>query len=96
MRGLPEGLSALTALQTLSLSQGTGLRALPKGLSVLSKSIVLVRQRNVPVLHFAGHARRECGFIWNVNDEASGRKRFDVEDIWLAIGGVAGQQGPLE
>ena len=21
---------------------------------------------------------------------------FDVEDIWLAIGAVAGQQGPLE
>ena len=80
----------------LKLSQGTGLRALPEALSALNKSIVLVRQRNVRVLHLAGHARKECGFIWNANDEATASKTFDVEAISLAIGAVAGQQGPLE
>jgi hypothetical protein len=79
----------------LNLSQGTGLRALPEGLSALNKSIVLVRQRNVRVLHLAGHARKECGFIWNANDEAAASKTFDVEAISLAIGAMAGQQGPM-
>ncbi len=42
------------------------------------------------VLHLAGHARKECGFIRNANDEATARKTFDVEAILLAIGAVAG------
>jgi hypothetical protein len=62
----------------------------------LYKSIELARQRNMRVLHLAGHARKECGFIWNANDEATASKTFDVEAISLAIGAVAGQQGPLE
>ncbi len=80
----------------LNLSQCTGLKALPEELSALNKSIVLGRQRNVRSLHLAGHARKECGFIWNANDEATASKMFDVEAILLAIGAVAGQQGPLE
>jgi hypothetical protein len=54
------------------------MRALPERLSALNKSILLVRQRNVRVLHSAGHARKECGFIWNANDEATASKAFDV------------------
>ena len=62
----------------------------------LYKSIELARLRNMRVLHVAGHARKECGFIWNANDAATASKTFDVEAISLAIGAVAGQQGPLE
>jgi hypothetical protein len=62
----------------------------------LYKSIELARQCNMRALHLAGHARKECGFIWNANDEATASKTFDVEAISLAIGAVAGQQGPLE
>ena len=43
------------------------------------------------VLHSAGHARKECGFIWNANDAATASKTFDVEGISPAIGAVAGQ-----
>jgi hypothetical protein len=44
MRGLPEGLSALTALQTLNLSQCTGLRALIRNdtLNLLLSSVHIV------------------------------------------------------
>jgi hypothetical protein len=62
----------------------------------LYKSIELARQHNMRMLHLAGHAKEECGFIWNANDEATASKTFDVEAISLAIGGVAGQLGPLE
>ncbi len=65
----------------------------------LYRSIELARQRNMRVLYLAGHARKECGFIWNANTEATASKTFDVEAILLAIGAVAaspGQQGPLE
>ncbi len=67
------------------------LRALPERLSAQNKSILLVRQRNVRVLHLAGHARTECCFIWNANDEATASKTFDVEAISPAISAVAGQ-----
>ena len=62
----------------------------------LYKSIELARKCNMRVLLLAGHARKECGFIWNANDAATASKTFDVEAISLAIGAVAGQQGPLE
>jgi hypothetical protein len=62
----------------------------------LYNSIELARQCNMRVLFLAGHATKECGFIWNANDEATASKTFDVEAISLAIGSVAGQQGPLE
>jgi hypothetical protein len=62
----------------------------------LYKSIETARQRNMRMLHLAGHAKKQCGFIWNANDEATASKTFDVEAISLAIGAVAGQQGPLE
>ena len=62
----------------------------------LYKSIKLARQRNMRVLHLACLPREEGGFIWNADDEATSSKTFDVEDISLAIGAVAGQQGPLE
>jgi hypothetical protein len=44
----------------------------------------------------AGHAKDECGFFWNENDAATESMTFDVEAISLAIGAVAGRQGPLE
>ncbi len=36
LTGLPEGLSALAALQTLDLGGCTGLRGLPEGISALT------------------------------------------------------------
>jgi hypothetical protein len=62
----------------------------------LYKSIEMARQCNMRMLHLAGHAEEECGFIWNANDQATASKSFDIEAISLAIGAVAGQQGPLE
>ena len=44
-----------SGLKTLDLSFCDRMRGLPEGLSALNKSIVLVRQRNVRVLHLAGH-----------------------------------------
>ena len=59
-------------------------------------SIASCRQRNVRVLHLAGHGRRECDFIWNASDDAKQSQEFDVEAISLAIGMAAGAKGPLE
>jgi len=38
----------------------------------------------VRVLHLAGHGRKECCFIWNVNDTSKESKEFDVDAIALA------------
>jgi Leucine-rich repeat (LRR) protein/GTPase SAR1 family protein len=62
----------------------------------LYTSILFARQRNVRVLHLSGHAREECGFIWNANDTATVHKTFDIEGISEAIGKVAGPEGPVE
>jgi hypothetical protein len=62
----------------------------------LYKSIELARQLNMRVLHLAGQASQVDGFTWKVNDAATSSKAFDVEDISLAVGAVAGQHGPLE
>jgi CHAT domain-containing protein len=48
------------------------------------------------MLHLAGHAKRERGFIWNANDAATASKTFDVDELSCTIGEVAGQKGPLE
>ena len=37
----------------------------------LSTSIFLARERNLRVLHLAGHGKRMCGFIWNRDDAAT-------------------------
>ena len=47
-------------------------------------------------MHLAGHSRKKCGFIWNKDDAARESKQFDVEAVALAIGAVAGKNGPLE
>ena len=62
----------------------------------LYTSISFARQRNVRVLHLSGHAREECGFIWNANDAATAHKTVDIEEISRAIGKVAGEKGPVE
>ena len=62
----------------------------------LRRSIASCSQRNVRVLHLAGHGREECGFIWNAHDDAKDSKEFDVDAISLAIGMAAGDNGPLE
>ena len=62
----------------------------------LHSSIALARQRNMRVLHLAGHGRKECGFIWNASDSATAQRAFDVDAISLAIGSVAGRNGPME
>jgi CHAT domain-containing protein len=62
----------------------------------LYRSIQSARQTNLQMLHLAGHAQKELGFIWNANDAATASKTFDVEEISCAIGEVAGQKGPLE
>jgi hypothetical protein len=61
----------------------------------LYTSIELARQRDMRVLHLAGKSQVD-GCIWKANDAATSSKTFDVEAISLAIGAVAGQQGPLE
>ncbi len=65
-------------------------------LADLHSSIAQTRQRNVRVLHLAGQAREECGFIWNANDAATAHKAVDIEEISFAIGKVAGVKGPVE
>eukprot|EP00277_Geminigera_cryophila_P013459 CAMPEP_0179444644 /NCGR_PEP_ID=MMETSP0799-20121207/28080_1 /TAXON_ID=46947 /ORGANISM="Geminigera cryophila, Strain CCMP2564" /LENGTH=1038 /DNA_ID=CAMNT_0021231873 /DNA_START=47 /DNA_END=3165 /DNA_ORIENTATION=+ len=62
----------------------------------LYSSIESARQRNVRVLHLAGHGREKCSFIWNASDSATARREFDVDAICLAIGSVAGKKGPME
>ena len=62
----------------------------------LRTSIASARQRNVRILHLAGHGQKECGFIWNADDAATSSRSFDVDAMSLAIGSVAGQQGPME
>jgi hypothetical protein len=47
-------------------------------------------------MHLAGHARKKCGFIWNKDDAARESEQFDVKAVALAIGAVAGKNGPLE
>jgi len=48
------------------------------------------------VLHFAGHGRKECGFIWNASESATARREFEVDAISIAIASVAGRNGPME
>ena len=48
------------------------------------------------MLHLAGHGRKECCFIWNVNDTSKESKEFDVDAIALAVSMAAGARGPLE
>jgi len=62
----------------------------------LYSSIAMAGQRNVRVLHLAGHGRKDCGFIWNVDDAATASQELDIDAIAFAIGAVVGQQGPLE
>ncbi len=54
------------------------------------------RERNVRVLHLSGHAKEECGFIWNAIDAATAHKTVDIEEISRAIGKVAREKGPVE
>ena len=62
----------------------------------LHSSIASCSERNVRVLHLAGHGRKECGFIWNASDDATQSQEFDVDTISLAIGMASGAKGPLE
>ena len=62
----------------------------------LDTSIALARERNLRVLHLAGHAKKKCGFIWNRDDKATASREFDVDAIALAIGAVAQPHGPIE
>jgi len=62
----------------------------------LRTSIASCSQRNVRVLHLAGHGRKECSFIWNANDTAKKSKEFDVDAIALAVSMAAGARGALE
>jgi len=36
----------------------------------LRNSIASCSERNVRVLHLAGHGKKDCGFIWNADDDA--------------------------
>jgi len=62
----------------------------------LYSSLGLAKQRNMRVLHLAGHGRKECGFIWNASESATARREFDVDAISIAIASVAGRNGPME
>ena len=59
-------------------------------------SISSAKPRNMRGMHLAGHSKKTCGFIWNKDDGARESREFDVEAVALAIGAVAGKNGPLE
>ena len=62
----------------------------------LCSCIARAKERNMRVLHLAGHGDEEAGFIWNEDDAASDHKVVDNDAIAVAVGSVAGDQGPLE
>ena len=58
--------------------------------------IARAKERNMRVLHLAGHGDEEAGFIWNEDDAASDPEVVHMDVFAVAIGHVAGDQGPLE
>ena len=49
----------------------------------LFSSIARARPNNTRGMHLAGHSRKECGFIWNANNQASASKEFDLSLIHI-------------
>ena len=41
----------------------------------LNTSIFRARERNLRVLHLAGHGKKTCGFIWNRDDAATASRQ---------------------
>jgi hypothetical protein len=62
----------------------------------VTTSIFLDRERNLRVLHLAGHGKTTCGFIWNRDDAATASRELDLDAIALAIGAWARSHGPIE
>ena len=65
-------------------------------LNDLHHAIASANPCNMRGMHVAGHSRKKCGFIWNKDDAARESEQFDVKAVALAIGAVAGKNGPLE
>ena len=62
----------------------------------LRTSIASAAERNVKLLHLAGHGGRKCGFLFNADDAATASAEADIHALTDLIGGAAGQKGPIE
>ena len=62
----------------------------------LISSIEFAKQRNIRVLHLAGHCAKKLGFEWNAHEEATEIKTSDDVVDSALIGTQAGQRGPIE
>jgi len=62
----------------------------------LCDSLESATQRNVKVLHLAGHGRQDCGFVWNTNDAATAIMEADIQNLAGLISKATGQNGSIE
>jgi hypothetical protein len=62
----------------------------------LRRSIASAPERNVKLIHLAGHGRREHGFLFNADDAATASAETDIHALTALIGGAAGEKGPVE
>jgi hypothetical protein len=62
----------------------------------LKLRIKLTKQRNIRVLHFAGHCSTELGLELNDNDETTEINTYGDDFVSALIGAQAGQKGPIE
>ena len=62
----------------------------------LNDSLESATQRNVKVLHLAGHSRRDCGFVWNADDAATDTMEEEICTLAGMIAKAAGLQGSIE
>jgi len=65
-------------------------------LSDLRLGIQCATQRNVKIVHLAGHGKRDCGFVWNTNDAATTTMETDIETLADIISKASGQNGSIE
>ena len=62
----------------------------------LCRSIESATERNVKLLHLAGHGTRKCGFLFNGDDAATKSAETDIRALVALLGGASGEKGPLE
>ena len=62
----------------------------------LRRSIASAPERNVKLIHLAGHGMREHGFLFNADDAATASAETDIHALTALIGGAAGEKGPVE
>jgi len=62
----------------------------------LVQSIETAAERNVKILHLAGHGRKECGFVWNADDSAKFEMEVEIEILADIVGWATGERGPIQ